>query len=1324
MPGSFKLLQLTDTYISGFVSSQEELEDVLDCHSRQYLTSFVTWSDDINKQVKDKKKRRLLWKSEGFAGNVPISINRRKIYMCQYGKAYKCSRTATQKVQHGHHDYLRKKRFLVQNTKKMNCQAKIFVRYITRYDDYQVEEQASQRQRSAKLAILEAKLTENSVQGTNVIHVKLPQIAAHDTHKVSLESGFSKHIHPEVRNKIDEYVAQGIISVPLIRKTLEHFVYNELCPDSKPLKHDRCYFPTNRTIRNYIHLALCKGRFSKFDQLNLEEKVKAWQNEDKQDCFFLRKCSDKSKQTAVSDVRIHRKPKTQGFVQEIDDRDDDIYDTRESTTFLFIHQTSQQQLLLKRYGDMVLIDATYKTTKYALPLFLVVVRTNVGYSPVAEFITEDETTVAITEALDIIKRWNPEWNPKFFMLDYSEQEYQALQAVFPGTRKFLCAFHREQAWLRWSKDGKNQLNDEDKQEFLQRLRKVAVASTKDSCTTEMTNLRSSALYKRNSHVKDYLESRWFCIPEHTTLIFLNTLIFYIYKYFLLIILLQRWCRAYGPEDFCIAVNTNNGVEALNNALKSFYLSLSCTGTISSLVELLVTEFVPEQVLSYTQKNYSCSSQYKAYSKEIPDYLHNRPRNFVTTCLKRILAAFHYTKADIKEISSSKFLVKSETTSQEYVIDLGDNDRYPSCDCISFRCTFLPCKHMFAVFKFTDATWDSLSPKYRNCPYLNLDDDFLSTDALSKCSIPGTSDSYHDDLTHTQPKTVTKKLTSTCLASPDLRKAQVQLRGELKVLMDSSYLCQDVPTLLSASTQLQQLSTAMKRWIPLEGNLPLHQEKHVVPTANLRELPKRRKRPQLTRKQKRKRKQCSYDDALPVKQLCDGYTCDGPAKHHEQNGQDNANLQRKQNTHDSAQRTSDVQCQAHVDLKDQGLTCAAEVSSMKQGTNVDFQDQEQAISNEGFQRRVQSYKTSNKLQQLMDFISTVHLILGRQPHDCVTKLNAGSLPPANSIMYEAGLEKTKLDFVLNIISGAAADIIKTPSLSKQTDLFQLLVATILIAASNNLSFKEIEEMFKIQPSHLIQLEGTTCIKPGKGKFRVGNTTFQESDLDSLNHGKWLNDQVIHAYLNLLMSEHPGKVYMFSSFLSLKWQSGAYNDWLYKKVDLTKFRWLFVPIFHSHHWFLLAADTISNTVYVLNSLDKPKEDEIFYHHWCKYINARNKVVAHKISAMKWVSYSKGQQLDGSSCGVFLLMNAEAILNNVPAGLMRQHHVKTYRKYVQKRLLMSARSNKNSICDMPFCVKPDGSNIKWVQCDACDRWCHLCCSALTSVDKSASFFCIYCS
>ena len=35
------------------------------------------------------------------------------------------------------------------------------------------------------------------------------------------------------------------------------------------------------------------------------------------------------------------------------------------------------------------------------------------------------------------------------MVDYSVEEYEALQAVFPPADKFLCAFHREQSWRRW-----------------------------------------------------------------------------------------------------------------------------------------------------------------------------------------------------------------------------------------------------------------------------------------------------------------------------------------------------------------------------------------------------------------------------------------------------------------------------------------------------------------------------------------------------------------------------------------------------------------------------------------------------------------------------------------------------------------------------------------------------------------------------------------------------------------------------------------------------------------------------------------------------------
>ncbi|CAH3041809.1 unnamed protein product [Pocillopora meandrina] len=49
--------------------------------------------------------------------------------------------------------------------------------------------------------------------------------------------------------------------------------------------------------------------------------------------------------------------------------------------------------MFQRYatGELVLMDATYKMTRYAIPLSLVRVHTNVGYKVVAEFMCQDET---------------------------------------------------------------------------------------------------------------------------------------------------------------------------------------------------------------------------------------------------------------------------------------------------------------------------------------------------------------------------------------------------------------------------------------------------------------------------------------------------------------------------------------------------------------------------------------------------------------------------------------------------------------------------------------------------------------------------------------------------------------------------------------------------------------------------------------------------------------------------------------------------------------------------------------------------------------------
>ena len=50
-------------------------------------------------------------------------------------------------------------------------------------------------------------------------------------------------------------------------------------------------------------------------------------------------------------------------------------------------------------------------TRYALPLFFLVVKTNIDYQIVVVFLPENETEESIEEALSIIKTWNETVNP-------------------------------------------------------------------------------------------------------------------------------------------------------------------------------------------------------------------------------------------------------------------------------------------------------------------------------------------------------------------------------------------------------------------------------------------------------------------------------------------------------------------------------------------------------------------------------------------------------------------------------------------------------------------------------------------------------------------------------------------------------------------------------------------------------------------------------------------------------------------------------------------------------------------------------------------------
>lgn len=57
-----------------------------------------------------------------------------------------------------------------------------------------------------------------------------------------------------------------------------------------------------------------------------------------------------------------------------------------------------------------------------LPLFFLVVKTNVNYTVVGDYITLNETKAAIEEALKIFCAWNIKWKPQYFITDFYHEK--------------------------------------------------------------------------------------------------------------------------------------------------------------------------------------------------------------------------------------------------------------------------------------------------------------------------------------------------------------------------------------------------------------------------------------------------------------------------------------------------------------------------------------------------------------------------------------------------------------------------------------------------------------------------------------------------------------------------------------------------------------------------------------------------------------------------------------------------------------------------------------------------------------------------------------
>ena len=315
---------------------------------------------------------------------------------------------------------------------------------------------------------------------------------------------------------------------------------------------------------------------------------------------------------------------------------------------------------------MILLDATYKTTKYALPLFFIVVQTNANFQVCCAIVLQEESTEMITKALKIYKEWNPMVSPKYAFVDFDEREVTSLEIVFERVKVFLCDFHREQSWHRWTskiENGFSHIFDQVKT----RLRCIVHSTTHTDCQSAVKDLMSWECFSQGK-LKNWFLKTW--LPH-----------------------IKRWCLAYGPDDL-ILCNTNNGTERLNEDLKYDELKGLKQSSLSEVLIILVNSFIPKHYKKYIKFNVRYGDGCKRYASDISYFLKNLPKKIVEILLEKMYRAV--PKSEINRLDQREFKVNhnEECTGirKEYEVFLGNESKFCSCSCHDFRRYRMLCKH--------------------------------------------------------------------------------------------------------------------------------------------------------------------------------------------------------------------------------------------------------------------------------------------------------------------------------------------------------------------------------------------------------------------------------------------------------------------------------------------------------------------------------------------------------------------------------------------------------------------------------------------------------
>ncbi|XP_043270098.1 sentrin-specific protease 1-like [Venturia canescens] len=166
---------------------------------------------------------------------------------------------------------------------------------------------------------------------------------------------------------------------------------------------------------------------------------------------------------------------------------------------------------------------------------------------------------------------------------------------------------------------------------------------------------------------------------------------------------------------------------------------------------------------------------------------------------------------------------------------------------------------------------------------------------------------------------------------------------------------------------------------------------------------------------------------------------------------------------------------------------------------------------------------------------------------------------------------------------------------------------------------------------------------KNKIQKGNKgrKVREEDLNTLEGRRWLNDEVINGYLELIVEKYE-KTFAFSTFFFSRLLSGGFSAvqrWT-RKFNIFEFDLVLIPLHLGAHWCLATIDLKNRKVNYFDSLmGNNKEYPTLIFEYLMMEAASKKQTS--FDSSKWSIVIKRdipKQLNNFGCGVFVCSFAE--------------------------------------------------------------------------------------